>query len=75
MREGVTWNVVLSGHGFAGKLAAGIQWKIGGASVVWTEYAGPGEVGFSGDDPGTIRAVEPRGRCRDARARDRAQLR
>ena len=58
MREGVTWNVVLPGHGFAGKLAAGIKRKIGGASVVLTEYAGPGEVGFSGDEPGTIRAVE-----------------
>ena len=39
MREGVTWNVVLPGHGFAGKLAAGIKRKIGGASVVLTEYA------------------------------------
>ena len=48
MREGVTWNVVLPGHGVAGKLAAGIKRKIGGASVVLTEYAGPGEVGFSG---------------------------
>ena len=58
MREGVTWNVVIPGDGFAGKLAAGIKRKIGGASVVLTEYAGPGEVGFSGDEPGTIRAVE-----------------
>ena len=58
MRERVTWNVVLPGHGFAGKLAAGFKRKIGGASVVLTEYAGPGEVGFSGDEPGTIRAVE-----------------
>ena len=58
MREGVTWNVVLPGHGFAGKLAASIKRKIGGASVVLTEHAGPGEVGFSGDEPGTIRAVE-----------------
>ena len=49
---------MLPGHGFAGKLAAGIKRKIGGASVVLTEYAGPGEVGFSGDEPGTIRAVE-----------------
>ena len=31
MREGVTWNVVLPGHGVAGKLAAGIKRKIGGA--------------------------------------------
>ena len=43
---------------FAGKLAADIKRKIGGASVVLTEYAGPGEVGFSGDAPGTIRAVD-----------------
>ena len=34
MREGVTWNVVIPGDGFAGKLAAGIKRKIGGASVV-----------------------------------------
>ena len=58
MREGVTWNVVLPGDGFAGKIAAGFKRKIGGASVVLSEYAGPGEVGFSGDEPGTIRAVE-----------------
>ncbi len=42
MREGVTWNVVIPGDGFAGKLAAGIKRKIGGASVVLAEYAGPG---------------------------------
>ena len=58
MREGVTWNVVIPGDGFAGKIAAGFKRKIGGASVVLSEYAGPGEVGFSGDEPGTIRAVE-----------------
>ena len=58
MRGAVTWNVVLPGRGVAGKIVAGIKRKIGGASVVLTEYAGPGEVGFSGDGPGTIRAVE-----------------
>ena len=58
MREGVTWNVVIPGDGFAGKIAAGFKRKIGGASVVLSEYAGPGEVGFSGDEPGTIRAVK-----------------
>ena len=52
MREGVTWNVVIPGDGFAGKIAAGFKRKIGGASVVLSEYAGPGEVGFSGDEPG-----------------------
>ena len=57
MRGAVTWNVVLSGRGVAGKIAAGIKRKIGGASVVVTEYAGPVEVGVSGDGPGTIRAV------------------
>ena len=58
MRGEVTWNVVLPGRGVAGKIAAGIKRKIGGASAVLTEYAGPGEVGFSGGEPGTIRAVE-----------------
>ena len=58
MRGAVTWNVVLPGRGVAGKIAAGIKRKIGGAAVVLTEYAGPGEVGLSGDEPGTIRAVE-----------------
>ena len=47
-----------TGRGFAAKVAAGIKRKIGGASVVLTEYAGPGEGGFSGGEPGTIRAVE-----------------
>ena len=51
------------GHRFvsflvAGKVAAGIRRKIGGGAVVLTEYAGPGEVGFAGEHPGTIRAVE-----------------
>ena len=51
------------GHRFvsflvAGKVAAGIRRKIGGEAVVLTEYAGPGEVGFAGEHPGTIRAVE-----------------
>ena len=58
MREGVTWNVVIPGDGIVGKIVAGVKRKIGGASVVLTEYVGPGEVGFSGDEPGTIRAVE-----------------
>ena len=40
----------------AGKVAAGIRRKIGGGGR--TEYAGPGEVGFAGEHPGTIRAVE-----------------
>ena len=58
LRGAVEWNVVLPGRGFAGKVAAGIRRKIGGGAVVLTEYAGPGEVGFAGEHPGTIRAVE-----------------
>ena len=51
------------GHRFVsfrvtGKVAAGIRRKIGGGAVVLTEYAGPGEVGFAGEHPGMIRAVE-----------------
>ena len=40
MREGVTWNVVIPGDGFAGKLAAGIKRKIGGASGVLVVVGG-----------------------------------
>ena len=39
MRGAVTWNVVLPGRGVAGKIVAGIKRKIGGESVVLTEYA------------------------------------
>ena len=49
---------MLPGQGLAGKVAAGFKRKISGGSVVMTEYAGPDTVGFAGDAPGTIRAVE-----------------
>ena len=54
----VVWGIGLSPFLVAGKVAAGIRRKIGGEAVVLTEYAGPGEVGFAGEHPGTIRAVE-----------------
>ena len=51
----VAWNVVLPGHGLAGKVAAGFKRKLSSGSVVMTEYAGPGTVGVAGDHPGCCR--------------------
>ena len=44
--------VTRCGAGLRRKLAAGFERKLSGWSVVMTEYAGPGEVGFAGDRHG-----------------------
>ena len=58
LRGAVEWNVVVPGDGIMAKVAAGIRRKLSGSSVMLTEYGGPGEVGFAGQEPGAIRAVE-----------------
>ena len=58
-RGAVEWDVTLPGRGFAGNVAAGFKRKVSGGAVVMTTCTGPGEVGFAGDLPGSIRAAEP----------------
>ena len=50
MNGGVEWSMAMPGRGISGKLA--------GESILMTRFARPGEVGFAGDLPGTIRSVE-----------------
>ena len=57
-RGGIVWDVAFPGAGFGGKIAAAFRRRMSGGAVVMTTYAGPGTVGFAGDRPGSIRAVD-----------------
>ena len=58
MNGGVEWSMAMPGRGISGKLAGAFRRKLAGESILMTRFAGPGEVGFAGDLPGTIRSVE-----------------
>lgn len=58
MNGSVEWSMAMPGRGISGKLAGAFRRKLAGESILMTRFAGPGEVGFAGDLPGTIRSVD-----------------
>ena len=57
----VEWRSQMRGKGIAGKLIGGLKSKLTGESLFFTHFecpSGSGEVGFAGDFPGRVRALQ-----------------
>ena len=55
---GVNWGMTMQGEGFGGKVAASLRRRMAGEAALQCVFTGPGEVGFGGEMPGSIAAVE-----------------
>ena len=55
---GIAWGMTMQGEGIGGKLAGSFRRRMAGEAALQCMFTGPGEVGFGGEIPGTISAVE-----------------